>query len=71
MPSSTNGEHPRPYNKSGLYGLKRSVLVLGKRVVDNRTTVGKALAAWRSDLLADLGGVDPSCAGAHSRVSER
>jgi len=26
--------------------------------VDRRTTVGRALAAWRAELLADLGGIE-------------
>jgi hypothetical protein len=56
--SSANGKRPRPYAKSGLYELKRSVLTLGRHTIDRRTTVGKALAAWRSDLLVDLGGVE-------------
>jgi hypothetical protein len=38
--------------------LKRAVSTLGSRLVDRRTTVGKALAAWRSELLADLGGIE-------------
>ncbi len=58
MSSDTNGKHPLSYNKSGLYELKRSVLVLGRRTIDNRSTVGKALKAWRLQLLADLGGMD-------------
>jgi hypothetical protein len=42
----------------GTHTLKRVVNALGRRAIDRRTTVGRALAAWRSDLLADLGGVD-------------
>ena len=38
--------------------LKRAVKVLGKRYIDQRTIVGKALAAWRAELLADLGGIE-------------
>ena len=38
--------------------LKRAVKVLGKRYIDQRTIVGKALAAWRGELLADLGGIE-------------
>lgn len=30
--------------------------VLGNRAVDRRTTVGKALAGWRDELIGDLGG---------------
>jgi hypothetical protein len=38
--------------------LKRAVRVLGTRAVDRRTRIGKALNAWRRDLIADLGGID-------------
>jgi len=38
--------------------LKRAVKVLGRRYIDQRTIVGKALAAWRAELLADLGGIE-------------
>jgi hypothetical protein len=34
------------------------VNTLGNRAIDRRTTIGKALAAWRSELLADLGGLE-------------
>ena len=37
---------------------KRAVRVLGARAIDRRTTVGKALADWRDQLTADLGGSD-------------
>jgi hypothetical protein len=36
--------------------LKRAVRILGNRAVDRRTTVGKALAGWRDELIGDLGG---------------
>lgn len=42
----------------GTTALKQAVKTLGSRVVDRRTTMGKALAAWRSELLSDLGGVE-------------
>ena len=38
--------------------LKRAVRVLGTKAVDRRTRVGKALDAWRRDLIADLGGLE-------------
>jgi hypothetical protein len=38
--------------------LKRAVRVLGTRAVDRRTRIGKALDAWRADLIADLGGLE-------------
>lgn len=36
--------------------MKRAVKVLGGRVIDRRTSTGKALDAWRAELIADLGG---------------
>jgi len=47
---------PRPYSKHGLTTLKAAVKGLGGRVIDMRTTMGKALAQWRGDLIADMGG---------------
>lgn len=48
------GSHNR--RTHGLYSLKEAVKVLGSRTIDQRTKVGKALAAIRDDLLSDLGG---------------
>jgi hypothetical protein len=42
----------------GTKGLKHAVNTLGSRAIDRRTSMGRALAAWRSELLADLGGID-------------
>ncbi len=42
--------------KHGLTTLKQAVKGLGGRVIDRRTTLGKALAKWRADLIQDLGG---------------
>lgn len=42
--------------KHGLTSLKRAVKELGSRSIDGRTTVGKALLHWRSELIDDLGG---------------
>jgi len=44
--------------KHGASTLKRAVKELGSRAVDRRTATGKALAAWRSELLTDLGGIE-------------
>lgn len=44
--------------KHGLNTLKRSVLVLGKRAIDGRSAVAKALKRWRLELICDLGGRD-------------
>jgi hypothetical protein len=48
----------RTYSKHGLSTLKRAVNGLGGRVIDMRTSLGKALAQWRGDLVTDLGGKD-------------
>jgi hypothetical protein len=40
----------------GLTSLKRAVKVLGNRLIDGRTSIGKELARWRQDLIQDLGG---------------
>jgi hypothetical protein len=39
----------------GLAAMKRAVKTLDGRVIDRRTSLGKALDQWRSDLLRDLG----------------
>ncbi len=44
--------------KHGYYSMKSAIRVLGKRTIDQRTTLGKALAKWRTDLIEDLGGRD-------------
>ena len=46
----------REYGKHGLTTLKRAINGVGNRVIDHRTVTGRALAKWRSDLIADLGG---------------
>jgi hypothetical protein len=46
----------RRYSRSGFYALKSALRQLGPRVIDRRTSLGKHLAAWRADLVADLGG---------------
>lgn len=38
------------------YTLKRAMKELGNRAVDRRTSIGKALEAWRAELITDLGG---------------
>ena len=38
--------------------MKRAVKELGSRAIDGRTSVGKALLHWRSELIAELGGGD-------------
>lgn len=44
--------------RPGLTRLKAAVRGLGGRVVDRRTTLGKALAEWQQELIQDLGGLD-------------
>lgn len=57
-PARSLPKPPRTYSKHGLTTLKRAVNGLGGRTIDMRTTLGKALAQWRADLVADLGGRD-------------
>src|SRR5438477_6351765 len=58
-PARTPQHHRRPYTRSGIYTLKRAVQVLGSRALPTkRTALGRALAEWRSSLVADLGGAD-------------
>ena len=45
----------RTYSRHGLVTLKATLRALGPRVVDRRTHMGRALAAWRADLARDLG----------------
>ena len=47
---------PRRYSKHGLYRMKGAIKQLGGRVIDKRTTLGKALSEWRESLIEDLGG---------------
>jgi hypothetical protein len=46
------------------------VKVLGSRTIDQRTKVGKALAAYRDDLIADLGGSENLSRQEHLLVEE-
>jgi hypothetical protein len=57
IPRTTHEEKLSPSQTHGVKALKRAVSTLGRRTIDRRTTVGKALAAYRADLIADLGGV--------------
>lgn len=52
--STGNGLHGGTTH--GLTTLKRAVKTLGGRTIDRRTSLGKALTHWRSDLIRDLGG---------------
>jgi hypothetical protein len=55
-PAENGHRKPREYSKHGPVTLKHAVKGLGGRVIDRRTTLGKALAKWRTDLIEDLGG---------------
>jgi len=56
---ATNGKNSgrgRPPTH-GRYSLRRGLSRASRRtMIDRRTAIGKALAAWRAELLADLGG---------------
>ncbi len=56
IPASNGHKKPRTHSKHGLTTLKQAVRGLGGRVIDRRTTLGKALTKWRGDLIQDLGG---------------
>ena len=58
MTAGSSRKARRQYTKYGLTPLKHAVRVLGARALTERTSVAKALAAWRSELLADLGGIE-------------
>jgi hypothetical protein len=58
MDTGTRQLHRGRPQTHGTTALKRAVSTLGSRAIDRRTTIGKALAAWRSELLADLGGIE-------------
>jgi len=58
-PTGPRAPKKRGYRRSGFYALKTTLRALGPRVLDKRTSLGKQLAAWKADLIADLGG-DPS-----------
>jgi hypothetical protein len=44
--------------KHGLNAMKHAMKQFGSRAIDRRTSTGKALEAWRRELVADLGGND-------------
>jgi hypothetical protein len=52
----------RGRQRHGLTAVKRVIAALGSRTIDQaidaRTSLGRALAAWRRDLTADLGGAE-------------
>jgi hypothetical protein len=54
--------------KHGFNTLKRSVLALGKRAIDGRSAVAKALKRWRLELINDLGGRDSISTQQHAII---
>ena len=52
----SSGQAARFAPKHKLNVLKKAVRNLGSRAIDQRTTLGKALAQWRKELIEDLGG---------------
>ena len=48
----------RTYQKHGLTRAKQAIREWGERAIDGRSKAGRALAAWRSALIEDLGGED-------------
>lgn len=57
-PSQPKHNGHQKHQMHGLHKLKRAVSLLGGRTIDRRYRVGKALAAWRDEIIADLGGND-------------
>jgi hypothetical protein len=56
LPRALKGS--RNAEKHGFHTFKRTVLKLGRRAIDGRSGVAKALKHWRNELTADLGGWD-------------
>ena len=57
MKAAVSAQKPlREYRKHGLYTMKKALMRLGGHAIDRRYRVGKSLAKWRNDLIADLGG---------------
>jgi hypothetical protein len=67
-PAGPRVRRRRGYRRSGFYALKTTLRQLGPRVIDKRTSIGKALAAWRADLVRDLGGHDALSTQQHAMV---
>lgn len=49
-------KRPRPYHRHGMSALKLAVRELGGRTIDRRTTLGRALVAWKDEHVEALGG---------------
>ena len=46
----------RGYQKHGLTTMKAALKHLGKRALDQRTSVAKELESWKREIISDLGG---------------
>ena len=55
-PAANGKKRPRKYTKHGHYALRRAMKERGLRAIDGRSSVGRALSQWRSNLIRDLGG---------------
>ena len=51
-----SGNSGRTSEKHGLFSMKRALRELRDRALDGRTSVAKALAEWKAELIDDLGG---------------
>lgn len=56
MPTQTPELKTSNRQTHGHATMKRALNALGSRAIDQRTSLGKALNAFRADLIADLGG---------------
>jgi hypothetical protein len=55
-PAGSPQKRPRAYVKSGVFRVKRALKERGIRALDGRSTAARAIAEWRRDVEADLGG---------------
>jgi hypothetical protein len=55
-PAGPPSKRPRPYHKSGVFGLQKRLKEKGLRALDGRSSLARSISAWRSEVEADLGG---------------
>jgi hypothetical protein len=67
-PVASPSRRRRSYKRHGFYALRTTLRQLGPRTIDKRTSIGKALAVWRADLVRDLGGHDALSTQQHALV---
>lgn len=58
----------REYRKHGFTTMKRAVRRMGARVIDKRTSLGKALLRWKAQLVTDLGGAEAISVQEHALI---